>query len=99
MILANIYFCQSGHFPKSDDSCVFVKLYSSKGKIVDYVAFHAVLILSASLSISACTRNQVKKVFLLFIFGPESSVISKIWKWWWWGGGATIGVYVASHSF
>ena len=55
MILANIYFCQSGHFPESDDSCVFVKLYSSKEKIVDFVAFHAVLILSASLSISACT--------------------------------------------
>ena len=44
-----------------------LKLYSSK-EIVDFVAFHAVLILSASLSISACTWNQVKKVFFFVYF-------------------------------
>ena len=63
-----------------------MKLYSSKKQIVDFVAFH-VLILSASLLISVCSRNRVKKVFLLFNFGTETSVISKICIWWWRGGG------------
>ena len=35
-------------------------------------------------------ETEKKKVFLLFIFGTESCVFSKLCKWWRWGGGGKL---------
>ena len=55
-----------------------------------YNIFFQILILKASILLSAFAWNREKKVLLLFLFGTESCVFSKLCKWWRRGGGGKL---------
>ena len=55
-----------------------------------YNIFFQILLLKASILLSDFAWNRDKKVLLLFLFGTESCVFSKLCKWWRRGGGGKL---------